>query len=321
VAEFIFWFVVLSGFATVVLFSVKRPSRQPRQMSFAMANNSLAHPSDHFDTAAFADVSLGEQEIMRTGWLRGSLIASGLSANRTDSPSVRGNKLSSSEIDDLIELCETSPKEGLARIEQLDPQTRRQPAVMFARVVAYRRLICGPESEFLSKYGNDFDAFLQSLDKEKLNYAKQALKQIREIELAVANFFTDDEWRESVVNIICIVAEHFEPAIVHNMLGWTKLIFFGDARLFVLRERLPEAERLHEVPEEVMVKLLSIRFSCNRIVRSALALSARQSSRSGWTVLFALFPVVSLPKSGNLRRAVIGFLMLCENGKWKCERP
>jgi len=62
-------------------------------------------------------------------------------------PNCDVTNLSDDQILALYQLCDTSPKRGLEQIARLDPQTQREPLIMLARLIAFRRLIYGMPSE------------------------------------------------------------------------------------------------------------------------------------------------------------------------------
>jgi hypothetical protein len=221
----------------------------------------------------------------------------------------------------LIALCDTAPRDGLQRIEALDAQTQRHPLVRFARVVACRRLIWGSPEEFQRRFGEDFEAFYRSLGREAVELAAVALNEIGEIEQDVPDFFADEE-ADLVASAICFVIERKRPASVQKELGWTRIAYFGPARVLTVVGDNPITEQLKDVPEHAMRAMVMTRFSCRPIVRLAVAVAGRHVAGDGWVVLFGLFENEAVPRGGKLGDAVlVGFLTVSERGRWRFDPP
>jgi hypothetical protein len=128
--------------------------------------------------------------------------------------------------------------------------------------------------------GVETDELRQQITPESGKYVVQALKQISELERLHPGYIAsigapDDRFGESSMDDVCIVVERLFPGKIQEVLGWTKIFYFGIDRIgFVpgLKDQIPHA---------LLMTLLKTRFQAGEIVRSAVAISYKKRGRDG----------------------------------------
>jgi hypothetical protein len=145
----------------------------------------------------------------------------------------------------ILNLCESNPDAGLEFIEQTirdKPESESDPFGKFAKAMAY-----GSKGLFqLSRRKPDVD--FAGFDQEQLrddlgvtdthlDYLEKGLQEIRQMEElhpgALRLFGTEDErMGELKVDAMAMVLERCRPGRVQEILGKTKLIYFGPERVF-----------------------------------------------------------------------------------------
>jgi hypothetical protein len=145
----------------------------------------------------------------------------------------------------ILNLCEMNPDAGLELIEQAikkKPQLALNPFTKFAKAIAYGSK--GLFNLLRSKPGIDWTTFDEEELRGKLgvtdthlDYLELALQEIREMEKinpkALKVFVTENELGRAKVDAIATVLERCRPGRVQELLGKTKLFYFGPSRVFI----------------------------------------------------------------------------------------
>lgn len=145
----------------------------------------------------------------------------------------------------ILNLCETDPDAALGFIEvrkMENPGVEDHPILKWVRAMALggkglfkalRELSLADEQlpEISSWEARDFREKLRLTD-EHLDYLEVALREVREIEIVeprfVAMIGTDEEQvGEAKVDLIAIALERCRPGKVQELMGTTKLLYFG----------------------------------------------------------------------------------------------
>jgi hypothetical protein len=175
---------------------------------------------------------------------------------------------------ELLVTCDRAPAEGLAWIDRLDEDLRSKPMIMFARFIALRHLaINGFYRNGTAEFGSlSVDALTPVMDATHRGYAEQALAQVAALEACDPTYIPnlgdpDDRFGERMVDDVCIVVDRLRPGRVQQVLGWTKLHFFGS-------ERLGELPGVFDDTDTQMIRA-ALRTRCRPplIVRSAISYS------------------------------------------------
>lgn len=184
----------------------------------------------------------------------------------------------------LGNICESNPNKGLEIIQSLieeNPQLGSDPFFRFCRALAYgskglfkalRELSLAEEqlAEISSWEARDFREKLRLTD-EHLDYLEVALREVREIEIVdprfVAMIGTDEErFGEAKVDCISIALERCRPGKVQELMGTTKLLYFGpEHRRMGLRPGLDLTLKDYAI-------LWNPRFSAPLVVKAAIAM-------------------------------------------------
>jgi hypothetical protein len=183
-------------------------------------------------------------------------------------------------IDHLLDTCQREPHEGLAWIDRLSPELRGKATICFARFIALRTLGLGNVMGSVNLTGVETDELRRYLTPQSGKYIVQALQQISELEHLHPGYIAsigapDDRFGESSMDDVCIVVERLFPGKVQEILGWTKIFYFGIDRIgFVpgLKD---------QIPHDLLMTLLRARFETSDIVRSAVAITYKRRGRDG----------------------------------------
>ena len=174
----------------------------------------------------------------------------------------------------ILNLCETDPDAALELIERAvrsNPELGRNPFTKFSKAIAY-----GSKGLFellRSKPGIDWTTFdEEELRRElgvtdaHLNYLELALQEVREMEQinpeALKAFVTEDGLGRAKVDAIATVLESCRPGRVQELLGKTKLIYFGPSRVFVHKDC--------KITKEEFFVFRDILFAPRKIAKSAI---------------------------------------------------
>lgn len=185
----------------------------------------------------------------------------------------------------VLNFCESDPDAGLEFIEQTmrdQPESEQNPFFRFAKAMAYGskgafRLLRGnPDLNFLGCDKNDLRDFY-GVTASHLDYLENGLQEIREMEDshpgALKLFGTeDDRWAETKVDGMAIILERCRPGRVQQILGKTKLIYFGPQRICTPRHWFVTATEIRH--------FCSIFFTTKKIVRSAMLFTSGKDSRA-----------------------------------------
>ena len=182
------------------------------------------------------------------------------------------------KISKILNLCETNPDELL---ELIKVEKSNNPLLKWAKAMAYGgkglfkalgalNLDDGQLLEASSWEARDFREKLRLTD-EQLDYLEVALREVREIEMVTPGFVamigTDEEpIGEAKVDAIASALERCRPGKVQELMGTTKLLFFGSAhRRMGVRPGLDLTSKDYAI-------LLNPRFSAPLVVKAAIAM-------------------------------------------------
>jgi hypothetical protein len=201
----------------------------------------------------------------------------------------------------ILNLCESNPDAGLEFIEQTirdNPESESDPFGKFAKAIAY-----GSKGLFQlmrSKPEVDFTAFDQEelrddlgVTDTHLDYLEKGLHEIREMEElhpgALGSFGTEqDRMGERKVDAMAMVLERCRPGRVQEILGRTKLLYFGLERVKVLPQDLLGGGSI-ELPSGNLRPFMNASFSYQFTVKSALIVHKGRDSNGRifiWVQLF-----------------------------------
>jgi len=192
---------------------------------------------------------------------------------------------------EILNLCETDPDAGLELIEKTireKPESASDPFGKFAKAMAY-----GSKGLFKlarSKPGIDFTSFDEEELREDLgvtdthlDYLEKALQEIKEMEEihpgALKMFGTaEDRAGELKVDAMSIVLERCRPGRVQQILGKTKLLYFGPRRVVYPCDLNSDFSEWRLSAEDFGV-FGDISFMFPSIVRTALVMGHGKDSR------------------------------------------
>ncbi len=179
----------------------------------------------------------------------------------------------------LLDICQRDPHQGLAWIDGLSPELRSKSTICFYRFVALRTLALG-NVQGVNLTGIETDELRRYLTPQSGKYIVQALQQISELERLHPGYIAsigapDDRFGESSMDDVCIVVERLFPGKVQEILGWTKIFYFGIDRIAFV----PGLK--DQIPHNLLMILLKTRFKTSEIVRSAVAIAYKKRGRDG----------------------------------------
>jgi hypothetical protein len=222
-------------------------------------------------------------------------------------------------IAEILKLCETDPDAGLELIEKRirkKPESASDPFGKFAKAMAY-----GSKGLFKlarSKPGIDFTDFDEEELREnlgvtdtQLDYLEKGLQEIKEMEEihpgALKMFGTaEDRAGELKVDAMSIVLERCRPGRVQQLLGKTKLTYFGPERVFKHNDC--------EITRGEFQLFRDIFFSCSGIAKSALFRLDGRDIVGRRYVTVVLYKEVSAFDRFGENSPVAGFICLYNDG-------
>lgn len=191
----------------------------------------------------------------------------------------------------VLRLCESDPDAGLDFIKKAvsdEPVLESYVFLKFCKARAYQMKGVQPlrerpwvkvgvaEPEELRLYIND----------ENLNHLELALaesKQIEDIDPSALEGF-GEQWEEQVDAMGCIL-ERCRPGRVQQILGKTKLNYFGVKRI----KPVPHVTDEEKLPPEELKPFLQVFFNFPSVVKSALVVEYGRDARSRKYILCWLF--------------------------------
>ena len=145
-------------------------------------------------------------------------------------------------LQDILRSSQEEPEKVLAFVDRLSPELRSKAVIGFARFMALRVLALGNllGTSELSTTAT-VDELLDHMDQKSMRCAVLALEQVSELELLhpgyIESLVEDGVWfAEEAVDDVCTLVERLLPGKIQELLGWTKLTYFGADRLAVHRE-------------------------------------------------------------------------------------
>jgi hypothetical protein len=173
----------------------------------------------------------------------------------------------------VLNLCEMDPDAGLELIEQTiknKPELELNPFVKFTKAIAYgskglfNLVRSKPGIDWATSEEEELRGELGVTDAH-LDYLELALQEIREMEKidpkALKVFVTENELGGAKVDAIAMVLERCRPGRVQELLGKTKLFYFGHSRIFVHNDC--------KITKEEFVVFRDIFFTPRKIAKSA----------------------------------------------------
>jgi hypothetical protein len=192
----------------------------------------------------------------------------------------------------ILNLCESDPDAGLEFIEQTikkKPGAESDPFGKFAKAIAY-----GSKGLFQlarSKPGMDFTSFDEEELRDDLGITDahldclekglQEIKEMEEIRPGALKMFGTEEDRmgELKVDAMAMVLERCRPGRVQQILGKTKLYYFGPRRVVYPSDLSSEIAEWPKVSLEDFKIFSNILFSFHTIVRTAIIMDQGRDSK------------------------------------------
>lgn len=185
-------------------------------------------------------------------------------------------------VEHLLKLSQSEPEEALDWIERMPSEIRNKATISFAKFMALRTLALKDLIGWANLPSIEIDELRQFVTPGTGKYLVRALRQISELERQHPGYIArlkegDNDFGESSVDDVCIVVERLFPGKIQEILGWTKILYFGI-------DRVGFAPRVGQIPNDELRILLSTRFRIAEIARSAVAIAygKRGRERSGY---------------------------------------
>jgi hypothetical protein len=213
-------------------------------------------------------------------------------------------------------LCETDPDEGLRLIDEMMtryPVLKTYPFLKLCKARAYQIKGLKPllERPFINVATVALDELQRYITDENLNYIEMALlelKQIEDIDPEIINIIG-----EKYVDGMAVVLERCRPGRVQQILGRTKLKYFGIDRIVD-----PYARRGGILPPEELQLFTDIFFTSSHIVKSACLVETGKDSKGRRFILVWLFDRTfdEFGPDEKLGDAIVDEIYLFEDGTY-----
>lgn len=220
------------------------------------------------------------------------------------------------EVANILNLCESDPDGGLELIESMvnvdsdDIEFNFNPITKLAKAIAY-----GSKGLFLlsrSKPEIDFTVFDEEELREygitdtHLDYLEKGLQEIKEMEEIHPGALKMDRWPEIKVDMMAMVLERCRPGRVQELIGKTKLIYFGPERIFKHNDCA--------TTEEESKIFCDILFACEAIAKSALMVLDGRDSKGRRYVTVALYRESKIFNELREQSPIAGHVCLYDDG-------
>ncbi len=219
----------------------------------------------------------------------------------------------------LCEVADTNPDLALEFIKKTideNPEAASELYVMTSKVIAFKAKGIQPlrESQFnrvdIAK-PEELRAYLQ---KGHVDWLELALHEISGIE----RLDSEKEYMKALapdVECVACIVERCRPGRVQQMLGWTKLLYFGLSRI------KPTDYVKEGVPLSKVNGFLKIPFSFPRIAKSAVAYDFGMDDSEREYITFRLFPdfISDWANSDHIGDHEIGAVTICDDGTYEIQ--
>lgn len=201
------------------------------------------------------------------------------------------------DIAEFLNLCKYDPDAGLGLIKKSigkNPELDSHLLMKFGKVIAYESKVfqflrTTDLTEHVDKLSmEDLRKEVPTLlTNEHVRYLELALSEIRQIEDVDPKFITDigtdeDPRGEIKVQVICNILEGCKPGRVQEILGKTKLSYFGTDRTMLM-------PNISNIPPQDLRPFTGVYFSLDSIVRSALLVDFGTDNRGRKYIMCMLY--------------------------------
>ena len=227
--------------------------------------------------------------------------------------------MSDEVVANILNLCESDPDAGLEFIEQAikkNPKLESNPFGKFAKAMAY-----GSKGVFQLTRSNpkvDFTVFDEEELRNNLGITDthldyivkglQVIKEMEEIHPGALKMFGTEEDRlgERKVDAMAMVLERCRPGRVQELLGKTKLTYFGHERVFKHNDC--------DITKEEFKFFRDSFFTCEAIAKSALMALDGRDSKGRRYVTVALYRESKIFNELEEKSPIAGFVCLYNDG-------
>jgi len=215
----------------------------------------------------------------------------------------------------ILNLCESNPDAGLELIERTikrSPEAASNPLMKFAKTMAYggkglfQLARSKPEIDFTGFGEEELRDDLGVTD-TNLDYIEKGLQEIKEMEEiypgALKKFGPEaGRMAKLKVDVIAMVLERCRPGRVQEILGKTKLSYFGPGRVSK-RNECDITRKEFEIFRDVF-------FTCDKTAKSALISLDGRDSQGRRYVAVALYKERKIFNKWGEQSSVAGFVCL-----------
>ena len=233
-------------------------------------------------------------------------------------------------IADILNQCDTDPDSALELLDSMqsaNPDLELDAFMLFARAMGWaskglyvllRKL---PSFDLLTANANDL-RYVLGIEASHLLYLEKALSYIRRLNThhpgALSAFEHDngDRFGELKVDGVAIVVEAFCPGRVQEILGKTKLRYFGPSRIKVFNNCIVSSKDF-DIAANTWVSL-------DEIARSALIMNigtTQDSRRYAHTVFYRKLESEIGPDDTMAALGIITYLFIFEDGSTTLTTP
>ncbi len=181
---------------------------------------------------------------------------------------------------EIVNMCEIDPDAGLEFIDKTikeNPEIKNNPFGKFARAMAFGskglfQLSCRRPDVNFSVFEEDELRTILGVNDTHLDYLEKGLNEIRLMEEIFPNALEKlgaEEYKlgEKKIDAMALVLERCRPGRVQQILGKTKLLFFGHSRILTVGNF-----KVNELSKNIFMRVRNIFFTFNSIVRTAIVL-------------------------------------------------
>ena len=224
---------------------------------------------------------------------------------------------------ELMRICQDNPKEGISLIDSMSNETQQTDCIVLSKFYAYQTAVSKPFIEAKIPLSSTPEEFTRGSQSDTIELCEKALEQILKFESGNVAFTmwekdnfkkgnpdinTDDKTRADAV---CTILDRLQPGRVQEILGRTKLSFFGGTRI----GSVPGLKVNEIVGPKSISCLQDILFTFPKVIRSLIAFEVKEQEEHGFNIVSSrVFEQVTSKRPEEDPGQCLGILNLCEDG-------
>lgn len=224
---------------------------------------------------------------------------------------------------ELMRICNDNPEEGISLIDNMSSESQQTDCTVLAKFLAYQMLATKPFIEAKIPLSSNPEEFMRGSQSDTIELCEKALEQIVKFESGNVTFtmWEKDNFKKSNpdndpddktrADAVCTILDRLQPGRVQEILGRTRLSFFGVTRI----GSVPGLNVNETVASESISCLQDILFEFPKVIRSVIAFEVKEKVVNGAKIVCCrVFEQATSESPKEDPGQCLGVLHLCEDG-------